>query len=629
MGQLAQADRVGELKTPLGEDALVLIKFEGVEGLGELFEFYLDALSEQENIDFDAALGLACTLKLNTYGDKQRSYDGILTQAQWVGKTDDFFHYRLVLRPWTWLLAHRADCRIFLDQDVTAIIREVFTKAGFSSGKHFDFRTTESYDKIAYCVQYRETDLAFTMRLMEEYGIYFFYEHDAGNHLMVLADSSASHSPCKDLASVPFRPVGGRYTVVEQHLVDWIAERRFRTGKVQYNDYDYLQPNKNLLAPKDANAGYAHGSFEVYDYPGKYTEQDKGKKFAQYRLEAEQALDHRRFIAGDAPCLSAGGLTTVQEHPAGAENRSYLVVRAAHRFSSQHYRSGGAPGASEVYIGNYEFLPADKPFRMLPLTPKPRIHGIQTALVVGDKGDEITTDENGHVWVQFYWDREPKKSCPVRVSQPWSGKQWGMQFIPRIGMEAVVEFLEGDPDRPLVTGCVYNGNNKLPYDLPANKTQSGTKSDSSQGHNGYNEVMFEDKKGSEFIRMHAEKDHKVTINNDETGSIGANQTWTVSGDRSVTIEKGNDKLELQLGNQTINIDLGQQSVTTMLAINLSVGMGMSTVIITPAAVSITAPLINLTATGAVNIMGAAVNVGAVLTTPSLIAGAAVISGIPL
>ncbi|HEY0433599.1 MAG TPA: type VI secretion system tip protein TssI/VgrG, partial [Chitinophagaceae bacterium] len=594
MAKLTQAGRVGELKTPLGDDVLVLIKFEGVEGLGELFEFYVDALSEKENIDFDEALGQSCTLKLKTYGGKTRIYDGILTQAQWIGKTEDYFHYRLVLRPWAWLLAHKADCRIFLEQDVKDIIRDVFIKAGFSSSRDFEFRTTETYEKIPYCVQYRETDLAFVTRLMEEYGIYYFFEHDEQKHNMILADSGASHLAVKDLSAVPFRPVTGQYTVLKQHLVDWISERRFRTGKVQYNDYDYLNPKKNLLSPKEASENYAHSKFEVYDYPGKYDDQDKGKKFAQYRLEAEQALDHRRFIAGDAPSLYPGGLVTVEEHPTSEENRNYLIVRAAHRFSSQHYRSNAGAGEQQVYIGNYEFLPAERPFRMLPLTPKPRIHGVQTAVVVGKKGsEEINTDEHGHIWVQFYWDREPKISCPVRVAHAWSGKQWGTQFIPRVGMEAVVEFLEGDPDRPLVTGCVYNGTNKVPYDLPGQKTQSGTKSDSSQGHDGYNEFMFEDKKGSEFIRMHAEKDHLVTIKADQTGTVGGDQSWTITGDRNWKIQQGDDNMDVKLGDQNITVDFGSQNVSAMQSINLSVCMGMSTVVITPGSVSIMSPVINL------------------------------------
>lgn len=565
MGQLSQANNMAELKTPLGDDVLVLRRFSGAEGLGELFEFQVEAISEEANIDFDKALGQACTIKLNTYEQKQRFFCGILTQAQWggeeVGEQKDYSRYQLVLRPWLWLLAHRANCRIFLDKDVKEIIQQVFEDAGFSSGSDFKFRTTSNYDKIKYCVQYRETDFAFASRLMEQYGIYYYFEHQDGQHTMVLSDARASHSAIPDLPQLKYHIQTEAYRRVEQQISTWTSDRRFRTGKIEFNDYDYLKPPKQLRASKEGSESYTRSRYEVYDFPGKYDEQDKGRQFAQFRLEAEQALDRRRMANGDAPSLFAGGLVTLDKHPTSAENKEYLVVRAGHNFGTQTYGTTSEQDAVG-YQGAYEFLPSDRPFRSQPFTPKPRIYGIQTAKVVGKKGEdgeEISTDEHGHIWVQFYWDREPQKSCPIRVAQSWASKQWGEQFIPRIGMEVVVEFLEGDPDRPLVTGCVYNGDNKPPYALPDNKTQSGVKSDSSKGHNGYNEFMFEDKKGSEFIRMHAEKDHLVTVNNDQTGSVGNDRQW-----------------KIQQGNDTTNVLLGGQTTTAMTQIVERVGPGADT-----------------------------------------------------
>ena len=512
MAKLSQSDRVAALKTPLGEDVLVLKSFSGTEGLSELFEFQIDALSETENVDFDKALGAACTIKLKTYKQAERFVCGILTNAQWVGRDHEYFAYRLVLRPWFWLLAHRADCRIFLDKDVKEIIQDVFTKAGFANDKDFKL-PRGNYEKIEYCVQYRETDFAFVSRLMEQYGIYYFFEHTDGQHKMVLADSRSSHSAIPNLPKVKYNIQDPGYSRKEQYIYSWTSDRRFRTGKIEFNDYDYLKPPKQLLANKEASEIYPRSKFEVYDYPGKYTEQEKGKQFAQFRLEAEQAIDHRRMANGDAPSMFAGGLVTVEQHPSSKENKQYLVVRAGHRFGTQHYSP--TPSTEPVlYSGTYEFLPSDRPFRSLPLTPKPRIYGIQTAKVVakkGEDGEEISTDEHGRIWVKFHWDREPQKTCPIRVAQVWASKQWGGQFIPRIDMEVVVEFLEGDPDRPLVTGCVYNGDNHYPYKLPDKKTQSGVKSDSSKGHNGYNELMFEDKKGSEQVRFHAQKDLNSVI----------------------------------------------------------------------------------------------------------------------
>jgi type VI secretion system secreted protein VgrG len=563
MGQLSQANYAGALKTPLGENYLVLKSFTGAEALGQPFEFQIEALSETENVNFDNALGEACTIKLKTYEQKERFFCGVLTSAQWtgseVGAQKDYFQYRLVLRPWFWLLHHRTNCRIFPDKTVKDIIQQVFTDAGFSSGTDFKFRTTGQYDKIKYCVQYRESDFAFASRLMEQYGIYYYFEHKDGQHTMVLADSRASHSTVKDLPQVKYHLQTVGYNRVEQQIDSWTSDRRFCSGKVEFNDYDYFNPPKRLRASKEASK---NSKFEVYDYPGKYDDQEKGTHFAQYRLEAEQAVDRRRSANGDAPSLFAGGLVNVEKHPTSAENKEYLVVRAHHSFGVQHYGAAASAGGAG-YRGSYEFLQSDRPFRSLPTTPKPRIYGIQTAKVVAKKGEdseEISTDEHGHIWVQFYWDREPQKSCPIRVSQSWASKQWGEQFIPRIGMEVVIEFLEGDPDRPLVTGCVYNGDNKHPYALPDNKTRSGVKSDSTKGHNGYNEFMFEDKKGDELVRMHAQRDHDVTIRHAETCSIGeAFMPPQGKASRSTTLENGDDNLTVSKGNRSVEVSLGGQS----------------------------------------------------------------------
>lgn len=608
---LKQSNRVAEFTTPLGKDKLALINLKGVEGLGQLFEFNIEALSEQENIDFDKALGQGCTLKLKAYGGKQRIYNGILVQAQWVGKIEEYFHYKIVLRPWLWLLGHRADCRIFLDKKVPDIIKEVFTKADFND---FEFRTTGDYEQLAYCVQYRETDLAFVTRLMEHYGIYYFFEHSDGKHTLVVADSRSSHKPIPDLPKLPYLTVAEAQLRPEQHVFDWVSERRFRTGKVQFNDYDYLKPKKNLLAPSEASEKYTHSKLEVYDFPGKYDDEDKGKNLARFRLEAEQAFDHRRNVRGDAASLHAGGLVTVEKHPASAENKEYLVVHAEHAFSSQHYRSVKEAEVSvltaleqkiekdQVYYGSYVFQPSDRPFRLLPVTPKPRIHGIQTAKVVGKKGEEneeISTDEHGRIWVQFFWDREPQLTCPIRVAQVWASKKWGGVFIPRIGMEVVVEFLEGDPDRPLVVGSVYNGDNKTPYTLPDNKTMAGVKSDSSKGGNGYNEFVFEDKKSSENIRMHAQKDNEVIIRHAQTETIGQD-FMPPKGDasRTITLKNGDDQLTIQMGDQSVSIPMGSQSTTAMITIKHTVGMTVVT--LTPGSATVASPVINHNAEAMIN-----------------------------
>ena len=614
MGNLNQANRMAKLKTPLGEDELVLKSFSGTEGLGELFEFQVDALSEEKNIDFDDVLGQPCTVTLKTYKGAERFFCGVLTQAQWAGVQGEYFNYKLSLRPWFWLLAHRASCRIFLDKKVTKIIEDVFTDAGFSNGTDFKFRTSDaSYDNIDYCVQYRETDFAFVSRLMEQYGIYYYFKHSDGQHTMVLADSLSSHDPTENLKQVPFHYARAALDRVEQQLNEWTSDRRFRSGKIEYNDYDYLKPPKNLRAPQEAPK---RSKFEVYDYPGKYDDQEKGKQFAKFRLEAEQAIDHRRMANGDAPSLFPGGLVEVKEHPISSENQGYLVIRAAHGYGTQDYGADRShqPGAPAGYSGVYELLPKDCQFRSLPLTPKPRIYGIQTAKVVpkkGDDGEEISTDEHGRIWVKFHWDREPQKTCPIRVAQVWSGKQWGGQFIPRIDMEVVVEFLEGDPDRPLVTGCVFNGDNKYPYKLPDNKTQSGVKSDSSKGHDGYNEFMFEDKKDSEKIGLHAEKDYELVIRHAETRTIG--ETFGSGTSRDTTLKNGDDKLDVQNGSQHVTISKDQAievQMTIEITANISIELkvGASKILLEQSGITIDAPTVTIKSTGPMTINGTPISI---------------------
>src|SRR5882672_9193890 len=635
MSQLSQANYPASLKTPLADNVLVLKSFSGNETLGQPFEFQVEALSEEENIDFDKALGQACTIKLKTYGQKERFFCGILTEAQWVGTgiggQQGYSHYRLVLRPWFSLLAHRANCRIFPKKKVTEIIEQVFKDAGFSSEKDFKFCTHGTYEEIEYCVQYRETDFAFVSRLMEQYGIYYFFEHQDGQHTMMLADSYASHSKVKDLPTVKYNSQTVAYNRAEQHIHSWISDRRFCTGKVELRDYDYLQPNV-LKAMKDVKENYARSTFEVYDYPGKYDKQKQkmGDLFAQVRLEAEQALDRRRIANGDAPSLFAGGIVTVEKHPASDENKQYLVVRASHDYGTQFYgtsQAGDGPG----YQGNYEFLPSDRPFRSLPLTPKPRIHGIQTAKVVNEKDkehEEISTDKHGHIWVQFYWDRKPEKSCPIRVSQPWAGKKWGHQFIPRIGMEVVVEFLEGDPDRPLVIGCVYNGDNKTPFVLPSKKNISGVVSDSTKGHHGHNFFTFDDTKGNETVFLHAEKDYQVQVLDSEKRVIRNN--------REAVLQEGNDDLRVEQGDRQVQVWKGRHFMNVREEVNvfsgkevhLSVLMGETTITLDAKGISMKAGEVQITAP-IVRITGNVVISGGLAMTGGLVAGAALIGGRPV
>jgi type VI secretion system secreted protein VgrG len=609
MGQLTQNTRTCELTTPLGKDVLVLVRLDAAEGLSELFEYRIDCLSEDANINFDKAIGQSCTLKLKMYG-KEREFTGILVEAQWLGTKEksEYFSYRIVLRPWLWLLSRTTDCRIFQDKKAPDIIKEVFNERGF---KDFKSKLTEesSCPKLEYCVQYRETDLNFVCRLMEQHGIYYFFEHEGGKHTLVLADSKSSLQPVKDLASIPFIPLEGADRSKEQFIYEWVSERLFRTGKIELNDYNYQKPNAQLVSDAKGSESYTHSEMEFYDYPGNYKEKSDGERYAKIHLEAEQALDHRRSGNGDAVNLHPGGLTKLERHTESSQNIEYVVVRAHHSFSSEDYRSGSQGGTHDVYTGSYEFQPSDRPFRAPIVTPKPLINGIQTAKVVTkdeNSSEEIDVESLGEIYVRFFWDRKKKRSCRLRVAQVWSGKRWGGQIIPRVGQEVVVEFLEGDPDRPLVTGTVYNDEYKLPYDLPSKKTVGGLKSDSTKGGGGYNEWNFEDKKGSEQIGIHAQKDLNVTVLNAETRTIGEDLLGGVA--RQTTLKHGDDKLDIELGGQHITIAMDQSvsaglSITISAMLQISLNVGASVITMTPANISIESPTITIASLGPTTILG--------------------------
>ncbi len=598
MGSLTQDKRLAKLETKAGQDVLVLTRFDGQESLGELFEFRIDAYSEEENVDFDKALGRPCSVTCKTY-DADRVFHGILVEAEWQGLKDHLHHYRLVARPWLWLLTRTSDCRIFQDMTAPDIIQKVFEDRGFK-----DFRSSlnDSYPKLEYCVQYRETDFDFVSRLMQQHGIYYFFEHTADKHMLVLADSKSSHSTSQ---KVPFLKYGEALGEKREHLTYWSSKRRFRTGKIEFNDYDEMNPSADLKSKAKGSAGYEKSDMEIYDYPAKFKKRPDGEKYAKVLLESEQALDFRRYATGDAASLFPGKLANLEKHPTGSENDEYLVVRASHSINNQPYRSVTGEGLDDVYKGSYELQPSKRPFRNPITTAKPLIHGIQTAKVVGKEGEEIDVDEHGRILVEFFWVRpdkdtqKKKQSCRVRVAQVWSGKQWGGQVIPRIGMEAVVEFLEGDPDRPLVIGTVYNGEYKVPYSLPANKTQSGLKSDSSKGHGGFNELMFEDKKGSEKINVHAQKDLALDVLHAETRTIGQ-QFMPPKGSpsRKTTLANGDDALTIQMGDQKVTIPMGSQTTSALITIQQSVVA--TTVTLTPASLSVDAPIINNNAEAMMN-----------------------------
>ncbi|TYC65926.1 type VI secretion system tip protein VgrG [Stappia sp. BW2] len=592
VGQLKQAKRMAELTSVFGQDELSVVTIECDEGLSEDFEIRLEVLSQKEDLNFDNAIATHMTVKVVTNNGDTRHFDGLLTDAKWMGYRDSYYIYKLTLRPWFWLLTKNSNCRIFKDMSAPEIISSVLGEHDFAD---FQNKLTEAYDQIHYCVQYRESDYDFCCRLMEEFGISYFFEQRDGKHTMILADAKSSFSSIVGSSSIPYIALGGDSQRKEEHLYHWIPTRKFRTGKFAVNDYDFEKPSALLEAERDAGARYRAGSLENYDYPGRYTETNQGTKFSKIRLEAEQAADKRIETAGEVPRFFAGGLFTLKDHPHSPQNKEYLIVRASHQIITEQYRTGGSGAQGEAYTGTYDVLSSDIPFRSPAVTRKPRIPGPQTAKVVGQ--GEIDVDEYGQIMVEFHWDREKTQSRRVRVAQVWSGKNWGGIYIPRVGQEVIVQFLEGDPDQPIIVGTVYNAENMPPYDLPGEKNKAGIKSDSTVGGGGYNEFVLDDTKGQELIGMHAQKDMETVIENNELLHVKNCRETKIDVDRTEKVGK----------NTTEKIGMNWK-VTAGTQIQFI--CGTSKITMTPASIKIEALKIDVVATTAVTTKGLFNNVKA-------------------
>jgi type VI secretion system secreted protein VgrG len=522
---------------------LSLARLHANEGLSELFEFRVEAVTTEANLDFADLLGLGATVELTTQDNKKRYFHGLLTEARWAGQYQNLYVYQLVLRPWLWLLTKTSDCRIFPGMKPQEIITQVFKDRGFNDFRD-DTKDNPSRPKLEYCVQYRETDFNFVCRLMEEYGVYYFFEHSNGKHTLVLADGKSSHQPSPDLASVPYNPIEDAGRREMQYIESWSLGRRVQSGVFVLEDYGYKKPSANLLAQSQKPGGYAHDSMEMFDYPYSYVDtegndlmdQGVGQNLAKIKLEAAQSLDKRYASMGRAASLFAGALVTLKGHPDGQQNQEYLVTHCSHAFDGRNYLSGGGGGGGEGYVGQYEMTPSDRQFRAPLVTRKREIVGFQSALVIKDKGGpEIEVDKLGRILVQFYWDRKKKPSRRVRVAQVWAGSNRGALFTPRVGDEVLVTYEEGDPDRPIVIGSVYNGTNTVPMTLPDKKVKSGILTLSSTGGNGYNMFLFDDTAGSEKVKLRSQKDLMFKALNNEQRDIVSSQTENIGQDETINV----------------------------------------------------------------------------------------------
>jgi type VI secretion system secreted protein VgrG len=550
MSQATQTNRHIAIFTPLGDDVLLLQRFAAHEQISGLFEFDLDLLSEQHEINFNDIIGQKVTIRMDLPGGGQRYWNGFISRfEQGVSTSTRFAQYRATMVPWLWFLTRTSDCRIFQEKTVPQIVKQVFDDLGFSD---IEDRLFDSYRKLTYCVQYRETDFNFVSRLMEQEGIYYYFQHTKDKGVMVLCDSKSNHDPYGQYDKIDFTCDSGSLTLQER-IHEWKVEKNVQAGKYAHTDCNYMKPNTCLMCADEDPKDHAQGKYEIYDYPGEYPEKADGDRYAKLRME-ELAKSHERCSGqSDSRGICTGHLFTLAKHTRMDQNRQYLVVSTDYQSAADGYET--ASEQNESCACAFTAIPGAVQFRPERKTPKPAIHGTQTAIVTGPSGEEIHTDEHGRVKVQFHWDREGKcdenSSCWIRVGQSWAGNRWGGLHIPRIGQEVIVDFLEGDPDRPIIVGAVYNGVNMPPYELPAEKTKSTLKSDSSIGGGGSNEIRFEDKKGSEEIYVHGQKDWTIAIDNDKNQTIGHDETLTVANNRTKSV--GVDQSETIGTNKTIAV----------------------------------------------------------------------------
>lgn len=541
-----------ELITPLGSGVLVFQALAADEALSQVSEFEIDCLSDKTDINLDDILGKQLSLRVMLPTGGKRYFSGYVTRFAHTGTQGRYQTYRASVRPWLWFLGRTADCRIFQSRTVPDMVKQVFSEHGVA-----DFRNalSGSYRTREYCVQYRETDLAFVSRLLEEEGIYYFFEHDENKNTLVLADAYAAHSSTAGYEEIEFvenRQGGGdELGFVSQ----WQFERQVMPGKVMLRDYDFTKPSVGLEASAVVPREHDEGKHEVFDYPGEFDQVADGRHYAKVRVDELHAQFELSRARSSARGLAVGHLFKLAGHARRDQNREYLITAAQTRVRAEGRESEA--GAGSQFECHFSALNSRQDYRPPRLTPRPQVKGPQTAVVVGPSGNEIYTDEYGRVKVQFHWDRYGTKdehsSCWIRVSHPWAGKNWGFIAIPRIGQEVIVEFLEGDPDQPIITGRVYNAEQMPPYALPDNMTQTGIKTRSTLGGgtDNFNEIRFEDKKGEEQLFIHAEKNQDIEVENDETHWVGHDRTKNIDHNETVTV--GNDRTESVGNNETISI----------------------------------------------------------------------------
>ncbi|HKC51388.1 MAG TPA: type VI secretion system tip protein TssI/VgrG [Myxococcota bacterium] len=526
-----QKERMCSMTSPLGDDALLVERMRAREAVSSLFAFELDLLAETDDIGFDQIVGKSVTVSVELQNRKQRHFNGIVSRFSAGASQGRFSAYRAEVVPALWLLTRRVGCRIFQHLSVPDIAKKLFGELGVSDVK---LELQKSYPAREYCVQYRESDFNFVSRLFEDVGISYYFAHDTKSHTLVLFDTPGGNPPCPGQETAIYASASGEG--VAGDVSEWAIERELRPGKFSHTDYNFEQPSLSLHTTTPTSLAIAGNErFEIYEHSGDFMEPSHGESRVKVRMEAEESASLEARGVSRCAAFTPGYRFDLRGHHRKDSNDAYVITQLLHTVVDSI--GPGAQGAS--YDNAFVCRPHKVPIRPLRSTPKPLVYGVQTATVVGAAGKEIDVDPHARVVVQFHWDREGKRdensSCRVRVAQNSAGKGWGLIAHPRIGQEVVVEFIDGDPDRPIVVGMVYNGEQTPPYGLPGNSTQTGLKSRSSPGGGGFNEIRLEDKAGSEHMYVQAQKDRTTLTKNDDSQSVGHDRTRSVTNDESVSV----------------------------------------------------------------------------------------------
>jgi type VI secretion system secreted protein VgrG len=544
------------LTTPLPAGDLVFASLSHTSRLSTLEQGELALLSPRADIDPSKLLGKPMSLAIELRDGAKRHVHGYVTRFAAGMHKGRQFGWQATLKPWLWFLTRTADCRIFQDMTVPDIVEAVFKD--HAAIADFEFKLVKSYRSRVYCVQYRESDFHFVARLLEDEGIYWYFVHSDGGHKLMLVDDAGSHDDVEGQTRFPHYDNPGQAPPDSEYLSHWRFEHEVQSGKAVLGSYDFERPTTELLADTELARSHDQADLEVFDWQGEWVQRADGQHLTDVRIDEVQCRWQRCSASSNAHTLATGRCFELDGHTRADQNQKYLLTQVQLSAFDAAGESGGSAGEVKCSIAAQ---PAAQQFRPPRLTPKPFVQGPQTAVVTGPGGEEIFTDKYGRVKVHFHWDRngdkKDKSSCWVRVSTPWAGKSFGFVQIPRIGQEVVVDFLEGDPDQPLITGRVYNAENMPPWELPANATQSGVLTRSSKGgaYGNANAIRFEDKKGDEQLWIHAEKNQDIEVENDETHWVGHDRTKTVDHDETVLIK--HDRTEQVVNNETITIGVNR------------------------------------------------------------------------